>query len=114
MTLVGLILISIVISIVARTISGTIVGINNKLADLSLGVISDEKMHKTRIKSEITDLTESIEVLSDGLKASVNFAGEIGKGNYDARYKLLSNEDTLGASLIAMQKSLVKAKEATR
>ncbi|MBO7434245.1 MAG: GAF domain-containing protein [Salinivirgaceae bacterium] len=110
-TIIGLIIISIVISIVARTISGTIVGINNKLADLSLGVISDKKMHKTRIKSEITDLTESIEVLSDGLKASVNFAGEIGKGNYDAQYRLLSNEDTLGESLIAMQKSLVKAKE---
>ncbi len=110
-TIIGLIIISIVISIVARTISGTIVGINNKLADLSLGVISDEKMHKTRIKSEITDLTESIEVLSNGLKASVNFAGEIGKGNYDAQYRLLSNEDTLGESLIAMQKSLVKAKE---
>ena len=110
-TIIGLIIISIVISIVARTISGTIVGINNKLADLSLGVISDEKMHKTRIKSEITDLTESIEVLSDGLKASVNFAGEIGKGNYDAQYRLLSDEDTLGESLIAMQKSLVKAKE---
>lgn len=110
-TIIGLIIISIVISIVARTISGTFVGINNKLADLSLGVISDEKMHKTRIKSEITDLTESIEVLSNGLKASVNFAGEIGKGNYDAQYRLLSNEDTLGESLIAMQKSLVKAKE---
>lgn len=110
-TIIGLIIISIVISIVARTISGTIVGINNKLADLSLGVISDEKMHKTRIKSEITDLTESIEVLSNGLKASVNFAGEIGKGNYDAQYRLLSDEDTLGESLIAMQKSLVKAKE---
>jgi len=111
MTIVGLIIISIVISIVARYISGTIVSINNKLADLSLGVIDNEKMRKSTIKSEISDLTEAIEVLSDGLKASVNFAGEIGKGNYDAHYKLLSNEDTLGASLITMQRSLSKAKE---
>jgi len=111
MTIIGLIIISIVITIVAKTISGTIVAINNKLADLSLGIIDDQKMKSNSIKSEMTDLTEAIGVLSDGLKASVNFAGEIGKGNYDAQYKLLSNEDTLGASLITMQNSLVKAKE---
>jgi methyl-accepting chemotaxis protein len=109
--LAGFILLSIVISIVARNISNSIVQINNKLANLSLGIIDKEDKKDTLFESEITDLTKSLDKLFDSLQASVDFAGEIGKGNLDTKYNLLSDGDTLGESLITMQKSLIKAKK---
>lgn len=107
---IGFILILIVISFVANGISKSIVNINNKLADLSLGIIDKMDNNRTLTENEMTDLSGSLGNLFDSLQASVDFAGEIGKGNLDAEYKLLSSGDTLGTSLITMQKSLVKAK----
>ncbi len=109
--LAGFILLSIVISIVARNISNSIVQINNKLAHLSLGIIDKEEKKDVVFESEITDLTNSLDNLFDSLQASVDFAGEIGKGNLETEYNLLSDGDTLGESLKTMQKSLILAKE---
>ena len=109
--LAGFILLSIVISFVARNISAAIVNINNKLAGLSLGIISKNSDDKKLIENEITDLNGSLDNLFDCLQASVDFAGEIGKGNLNAEYHLLSDGDTLGASLITMQNSLIEAKK---
>lgn len=109
--LAGFILLSIVISVVARNISESIVKINNKLAGLSLGIIDRDNDGNKRIESEVTDLNNSLDNLSQSLQASVDFAGEIGKGNLNAEYHLLSEDDTLGESLITMQNSLIKAKK---
>ena len=109
--LAGFVLLSFVISLVARNISASIVNINNKLAGLSLGIISKNSNDKKRLESEITDLNSSLDNLFDCLQASVDFAGEIGKGNLNAEYHLLSDGDTLGASLITMQNSLIEAKK---
>ena len=109
--LIGCILLTIVISIVARNISESIVQINNKLANLSLGIIDQEEKKEAVFESEITDLNNSLDRLFDSLQASVDFAGEIGKGNLDTKYNLMSDGDTLGESLITMQNSLIKAKE---
>ena len=109
--LVGFVILSIVISMVARNISEAIVSINNKLAALSLGVIDKTDRGRQLIEGEITDLEHSLDKLFDSLQASVDFAGEIGKGNLTAEYHLLSDDDTLGESLITMQNSLIKAKK---
>ena len=109
--LAGFILLSFVISLVARNISASIVNINNKLAGLSLGIISKNSNDRKVIESEITDLNGALDNLFDSLQASVDFAGEIGKGNLNAEYHLLSDDDTLGASLITMQNSLIEAKK---
>lgn len=106
----GFIALSFVISIVAKNISKAIVVINNKLAGLSLGIINKNKDNDKFFQNEITDLTDSLEHLFDSLQASVDFAGEIGKGNLDTKYNLLSDGDTLGTSLITMQDSLKVAK----
>lgn len=108
--LAGFLVLTLVISIVAKNISKAIVVINNKLAGLSLGIINKSKGDKSLFQNEITDLTDSLEHLFDSLQASVDFAGEIGKGNLDTKYNLLSNGDTLGTSLITMQDSLKVAK----
>ena len=107
----GFILLTIVISIIAKNISKSIVQINNKLANLSLGIIDKEDKEEVVFESEMSDLTKSLDQLFDSLQASVDFAGEIGKGNLDTKYNLLSDDDTLGESLITMQNSLIKAKE---
>ncbi len=109
--LAGFVILSIVISMVARNISKSIVNINNKLAGLSLGIIDKTDNGRKKLESEITDLDLSLDKLFDSLQASVDFAGEIGKGNLNAEYHLLSDDDTLGSSLITMQNSLIKAKK---
>ena len=109
--LAGFVILSIVISMVARNISKSIVNINNKLAGLSLGIINKTDNDYKKLESEITDLDHSLDNLFDSLQASVDFAGEIGKGNLNAEYHLLSDDDTLGSSLITMQNSLIKARK---
>lgn len=108
--IIGFFVITIVISLVANNISKAIVNINNKLADLSLGIIDKHGNGDTVLENEITDLSDSLVNLFDSLQSSVDFAGEIGKGNLDTKYNLLSEGDTLGTSLITMQKSLIKAR----
>jgi methyl-accepting chemotaxis protein len=108
--LLGLLILAMVISYIAQAISGPISELSNKISLLSLGVISAKSTKKPLLEDEISDLRNSLEKLFDGMQASVNFAGEIGKGNLDASYQLLSEEDKLGNSLITMQEALKHAK----
>lgn len=108
---VGLIVLSIVISVVAKSISKSIVRINQQLSSLSLGIINKEDRDKQLVENEISELAASIDKLSDSLQASIDFADEIGRGNLDVQYNVLSEDDTLGDSLKNMQKSLIIAKE---
>ena len=48
----------------------------------------------------------------EGLNAAAMFAQQIGEGYLNVDYKLLSERDALGLSLISMQQSLIVAKKA--
>lgn len=104
--IIGIIVMIILMSMLCKEVSSSLVRINNRLGNMSLGILAHREKRKVLFHDEISSLADALDTLVDGLFASVDFANEIGKGNLEAEYKLLSDDDTLGKSLMAMQKSL--------
>jgi methyl-accepting chemotaxis protein len=55
-------------------------------------------------------MSNSVNTLINGLNKTAEFANEIGKGNLNAEFDLLSDKDILGKSLLEMRESLRNAK----
>ena len=81
-----------------------------KLSDLISRMAKGElpEWNVTSASDEIGDITRQLQELRNGLVSTTSFAMEIRSGNLEADYKLLSNEDALGKSLIAMRENLKK------
>ncbi len=62
-------------------------------------------------KDELGELARSMSTLISGLLKTAEFARQTGKGNFDIKYNLLSENDILGTSLVRMQEHLSKAKD---
>jgi len=60
---------------------------------------------------EIGVIKRSINSLIKGTASRAVFSDEIAKGNFNAEYKALSNDDLVGKSLLNMRDNLQKAKE---
>lgn len=106
----GLIILGIFIWFIARYITKLISSLTSSLHDVAVGNISYENKLKIKTNDEISDTAKSVNRLIDGLNLMAGFASEIGKGNLDAEYKLLSKNDLLGKSLNKMRQSLVHTK----
>jgi methyl-accepting chemotaxis protein len=109
--LVGLLLIAIVIWIIAYSISKPVVKTTKVLSDLAKGDIDESKKIKIKSQDEIGQMNQSVNTLIDGLNKTAEFAQEIGKGNLDKEFELLSDKDVLGNSLLEMRESLKEARE---
>lgn len=108
----GLIVISLVILGIALSISNPIIKTTKVLQEISRGNIRNVEMLKFIINDEINDMASAMNKLVEGLNSSALFAQQIGEGYLNVDYKLLSENDALGISLISMQKSLMEAKKA--
>jgi PAS domain S-box-containing protein len=64
-----------------------------------------EKLEK-RSNDEIGEMTDTVNSLVEGLRKTANFAHKIGEGNFDADFKPMSNDDTLGLALLNMRDSI--------
>lgn len=88
--------------------TGSIVGpvkkLNEIIQKLVRGELSDFEIRKSN--DEVGEMVQSIQSLKDGLKRTSEFASEIGQGNLDEHYDLLSESDVLGKSLISMRDNL--------
>lgn len=62
-------------------------------------------------KDEIGVIKRSINELIQGTEGRVVFADEIAKGNFDADYEALSDDDLVGKSLLNMRENLKHAQE---
>lgn len=80
--------------------------LQDKIAQIRHGVIP-EVITKTN-KDEIGEMSLGINSLIQGFKSSSEFASEIGKGNLEADFQALSEEDVLGHALISMRSNLKK------
>jgi putative methionine-R-sulfoxide reductase with GAF domain len=76
---------------------------------MCLGILPREKL-KTR-NDEIGDMSSALNDLIDSFKKFTSFAKEIGKGNYDADFEPLSEQDDLGNALLEMRDNLKNAAE---
>lgn len=106
-----LVLVCIVIAILMnRLVVNPVNKVKNILVDLSKGKVSDDSFTSLR-NDEIGDMLNATEELTNGLKKTSSFAGEIGSGNLEAGFEPLSEEDVLGNSLLSMRSNLVKAED---
>ena len=60
-------------------------------------------------KSEIGQMSASVNKLLANFKKMIDFSNEIGKGNLDAKYELVSRHDALGQALLDMKQNLREA-----
>ena len=62
---------------------------------------------KTKIsQDEIGDMSLAMNDLVEAFTRTTEFANEVGAGNFESEYKLLSGDDTLGHALLRMRKDL--------
>ncbi len=104
--LIGLVLTAFIIWLIAHNISRPITKTTNVLSDLAKGDIDESKKVTIKTKDEIGEMGNSVNTLINGLNKTAEFAQEIGKGNLEKEFELLSDKDVLGISLLEMRKSL--------
>lgn len=107
----GLVLLTIVIWAIAGNITKPILKTTKTLQNLAQGEIDSENLLKINTNDEIGDMANAVDNLIQNLERTIDFANQIGKGNLDTQFDLLSDEDSLGYSLIEMRESLKKARE---
>ncbi len=87
--------------------------INSVFVRLGSGVLPDDK-HFPFNNDEIGEMAASADKLIYNLKETSQFAQKIGRGEYDASYTPLSDEDMLGTALLEMRNNLAEASEKER
>jgi len=88
----------------------TITAIINRL---SMGDIN-QQIQESKKQDEVGTMKNELKYLIDGLKRTADFAQDIGKGNLNASYDILSDADILGKSLLEMRKNLQDAENERR
>jgi len=106
----GLMVISLVVVLVARTITKPILKINKIVNEAAIGKLNGDIGLEKR-NDEVGRIAQGMKKLLSGLKNTANFARKVGEGNYDEQYTKLSNEDELGEALLSMQNNLKQAQE---
>lgn len=89
---------------VTRTIRQPLLKVRARLLYLSRGI--DHPFSIPDRKDEIGEMAEALDRLADGLRRTREFSAAVGRGQFDADYTPLSDEDVLGKTLIAMRDDL--------
>jgi PAS domain S-box-containing protein len=93
-----------------RSITQPVDFLKNVVVKLGKGELVEEKRAKFS-NDEIGEMAVAMDNLVNGLKATSNFAENIGSGNYQSDFKPLSEHDVLGNALINMRNNLSKVSE---
>ena len=110
-SLIGLLVLSLVVWLIARNITLPIKNVTEVLKKMAQGEIDKSLMIKNFTKDEAGEMSMALNTSIEGLNTKAAFASQIGTGNINAELKLLGRKDTLGKSLIEMQKSLQKSQK---
>ncbi|MGD9993207.1 MAG: cache domain-containing protein [Salinivirgaceae bacterium] len=108
---IGLILLSILIVLIARNITNPLKQTTRVLKKLSLGEIDTTKTLAIKSGDEIEEMAQSVNQLIEGLNRTAEFARTIGKGDLNADFDKAGENDMLGSSLLEMRQSLKLAEE---
>jgi PAS domain-containing protein len=106
--LVGVVLISFAGWALMRPILNDVSEITGIIQKLSLGNINID-IRDTHSLDELGEMHSELRLLVEGLKNTAGFAHSIGEGKLDIEYRLLSDGDVLGNSLLEMRQSLRKS-----
>ena len=109
MMLVGLILAILIAALLSNYLVKSISQLKSLIDALRNGDLPDP-VHIAS-KDEIAEIADSVNHLTSGLRTTSEFAGEIGKGNFEMDFQPLSEKDILGNSLLGMRSSLIKVAE---
>ena len=104
-TILLLLFILVVTYFVSIAIAAPIVKMRDVINSLSRGVIPNVSLSNSST-SEIDEIANSISRLTEGLRRTTSFAYEIGAGNFNSEFTSLSDDDTLGKSLLHMRDEL--------
>jgi len=110
-SLFGILLLSAIIFVIARNMSGSLKKTTTILEKLSIGDIEDVENLEINSGDEIAEMASSVNLLMEGLNKTTVFAEQIGEGNLKAEFVPLSQKDLLGNALLKMRQSLVHAEE---
>lgn len=97
-----LIFILIVSYYLSRHIVKPVIIMEHRLIKLSQGILENEGTPVAN-DDEIGKMFDALNKLIEALDRTVLFAREIGSGNFEAHYTLLSDEDQLGEALLQMK-----------
>ena len=107
----GLVLFYVIIWLIGNYIVNPLTRTTETFKEIAIGHIDQKLKLSIKTGDELQELGDSVNNLIDSLQNTVDFAKEIQNGNFDAKYKLLSNEDNLGQSLINMRDGLAEMKQ---
>jgi len=92
-----------------KTITDPIYKIQEQLSIMAEGrAVNKLDLNRT---DEIGMMKKSLDSLIDGFSMYSKFANEIGAGDFESKFTLLSNDDLLGNSLMQMRNSLQRARQ---
>lgn len=106
---ISLLVLTIILWLFSRSVTKPLETITRTVIHLSKGNISKAEKVEVKTSDEIGKIAGSVNKLIEGLRSTVRFASQIGEGNLEASFTLLSDKDALGNALLEMRKSLKQA-----
>lgn len=104
MTILAIIIGSLVSYLSTSSIVKPVTKLNEVIERLGLGDLTHIDIKRSN--DEVGDMVESINRHMQGLQETSYFAAEIGKGNLEVKYEILSDKDVLGKALLTMRDNL--------
>ncbi len=95
--------------IFSKVLISPILSLKETLKLLGKGVLPDNVPKKS--EDEVGEMAVILDSFVSSLKGTANFAKQIGEGDFQANFKPISEEDTLGNSLINMRNSIQEAEK---
>jgi PAS domain S-box-containing protein len=91
----------------SRILTYPLLRLKKVLKLVSNGILPKE-LHSP-LKDEIGEMVEIMNKIVSSMKNTAQFAGKIGKGQFEANFQPISQKDTLGKALLEMKESLITA-----
>lgn len=107
--IIGLVLLTFVIWFIALNIARPLRRTTVSLKKLAEGDISESDKIEVKTDDEIGQMASSVNLIVDELTKTADFAKEIGNGNFQSEFEILSEKDKLGTAILKMRDSLKKA-----
>lgn len=92
--------------IISRSIMQPLYAMRNKLGMVAQGILPAKDESHT--KDEFGQMAIKVDDLVQTLRDNADFAKRIGEGKYDTTFKVASDNDELGMSLLTMRKNLIE------